>query len=207
MSSRNRFNLFLVSCVILSLFISSTSCRETIPTSTQEKGLALLDDITIKDGFRYKDYTWFMSESDFFAKSKMDEETSILDEEGTTRRISDKKTQIYNIPSISAFPIFTFSADRLVKVELIAIFTDVNKFSTCAKDLKAVLDGYQEPRIGNTSFLDEIPPNDNQLFGAETWWDGSDNSRMVVNTGGYQKSAIENEYGILIEIQPSGKQR
>ena len=174
------------------------------PTTTAVTATALLSDITMKDGFQYRDYPWFISESDFFAKSKMDEKTAILSQQGTLTLISDKQTQTYDVPKISMFPVYYFSSGKLTKVQLNAVFVEVNAFSACAKDLKIALDEYLKPRNGNTDFLDEVPPDTGEGLGMVTWA-GNDSSGMVIATFNHTKAATDsNNYVISIEISPPG---
>lgn len=206
MHKRFGFNLFCFFCLVLAILFSATACVQPNTASTRQtvKGSALFSDITMEDGFQYKDYPWFISESDFFAKSKMDEKTSILSQQGTLTLISDKQTQTYDVPKISMFPVYYFSSGKLTKVQLNAVFVEVNAFSTCAKELKIALDEYLKPRNGNTDFLDEVPPDTGEGLGMVTWV-GNDSSGMVIATFNHTKAATDsNNYVISIAISPPG---
>lgn len=206
MNSRKFRSLFHILCLILCLVITGCACTNTSTATTTvvKSDFILLDELQNENRFQFKGFTWFMSETDFFAKSHLDEKTSILSLSDTTKQISDKQNQTYDVPHISMFPMFYFSDGILTRVELIASFSDVNIFSSCAKDLKTILDGWGQPIVGNTSFLDQIPPTDSQGIGGSTWWKGADNSRMTVLIVGHVKTSTENEYVIDIQLSPPG---
>lgn len=193
-------------CVILVLGISFTACKQksTDVYKQSSQNASLLNDISIEDKFQYKDFTWFISESDFFTKSKMDEKTSLLSLQGNLKLISDKKNQTYKEPNISMFPVFYFSDGKLTKVQLNAVFADEKSFLEAAKQLKTILDKNLniKPSISNTDFLNEIPSQTGAGLG-NVKWTGNDKSSMEIKTFNHSKTTLDNSnYVISIEINP-----
>lgn len=61
--------------LLIMIMVSAIACVQSdLSTDKQtEKGSELLSEITVNDGFQYKNFPWFISKSDFFTLSKMDE--------------------------------------------------------------------------------------------------------------------------------------
>lgn len=187
--------LFGIISILLVILVSVTACTQVnAPTAEQS---ILLNDLTTKDGFVYKDYEWFLSESDFFSKSKMDEKKSILSQQATQDIISDKKTQTYDKPGITIFPVFFFDRGKLVRVQLEARFTDNQSFLSCAEEMKSVLDkNLEKPHIENTDFLTETPPVTGVGLGGVKW-DRKDGSSMQISTFNHTETNIDNPYYVI----------
>jgi hypothetical protein len=193
-----RFNAMLlyIICILPVLFVSATACTQ-VKTPTVDQSI-LLNNLTAEDGFVYKDYTWFLSESDFFKLSKMDEKTSILSKQAAQTILSDKKTQTYKVPRIIAFPVFTFEDGKLIKVQLDARFTDNQSYMLCAKEIKSILDKYLEkPDLENTDFLSITPPVTGAGAGGVKW-DGKDGSCMQIYTFNHTQTDKDNPYYVIV---------
>lgn len=177
----NLKSLALICFIAVSIFFI-TSCYNTTESSNAE--VNLLDSIMTQHGFQYEDYSWAMTKTEFFKKSGMDPESSLLSQYKTNQSYADQKPIAFGSPDISMFPIFRFSDDKLVQVDLLAVYSNESDFKKAAEALKVVLDREHIPDVGNTDFLNQIPPATGASLGPTSWY-GSDGKTMMQLTSSH----------------------
>ncbi len=197
-------------CLLLMMALAACETAALNPTERPASQRVLLDDLVTDHSFLFRDYDWHMSKADFFAKSGMDEKTSVREtdvENGVKREIVyDKEMIAYSDPAITVWPVFYFTDDELTLVYLNAEFASERDFLACAADLKTVLDKNLTPKLGSTDFLTQSPPVTGSGLG-DARWEGSDKSGMEINTFYHMKTEDSDEkYIISISLGPGKDQ-